>query len=208
VNIPLAIFNGAIMYFFMTPLLYELASRSKAQGFGPIVLTVLILDFTTYIWHRANHTLRFLWRFHRVHHSDMNFDTSTALRFHIGEILISFGFRYLVVFLFRLPLLGLVAFELLFSFFNFFEHGNLKLPIQLELVLEKIFITPGLHRKHHSQNLIELNSNYGTIFSFWDRLARTRLSATSQENFKVGLPNQKSLWTLTKIILNPFQEQK
>ncbi|MCB0351124.1 MAG: sterol desaturase family protein, partial [Bdellovibrionales bacterium] len=94
--------------------------------------------------------------------------------------------------------------ELTYQFFNFFEHGNIKLSKNLEMQLEKVFITPALHRKHHSQVPNELNSNYGTIFSFWDKFGRTKTPSHSEEKFALGLPKQDHDWSLKEVLLKPF----
>lgn len=214
VNFPTAILNAVVLFYLVSSVILNLSVWVIENKFGlfqvienkyiQIFLSVLALDFTAYLWHIANHKNKFLMRFHAVHHSDINFDTSTAIRFHIGEIFISFLVRLLVVVLCGIPLEGLLAFELLYQFFNFFEHGNIKLPLGFERILEKIFITPAYHRKHHSKIPNELNSNYGTIFSFWDRLCKTKTPSHSNEVFALGLPKQNHEWTLKEILFRPF----
>lgn len=169
-----------------------------------LLLIVLGLDFVSYLWHRANHKFHFLWRFHEVHHSDRNFDTSTAVRFHLGELLISFCIRWAVVTIAQIPIEGLFVYEIFFQFFNIFSHGNIKLPRRLENLLGLIFITPAIHRKHHSVLKADLDTNFGTIFSFWDRLGRTFKHGQSSEVYPLGLPGQKSDWRLVEMFVKPF----
>jgi sterol desaturase/sphingolipid hydroxylase (fatty acid hydroxylase superfamily) len=126
-----------------------------------------------------------------VHHSDVFFDASTAFRFHPGEILFSIGIRAIVVIAFGLPAIGILVFELIYGLMNVFEHGNIKLGAPFEQFIGRVFITPALHRKHHSKKKSELDSNFGTIFSFWDRLFYSRIGAASAERIPVGLPGQK-----------------
>lgn len=152
-----------------------------------VVLTVAILDLVAYLWHIANHYSKFLWRFHAVHHSDQLLDASTAFRFHLGEILISLILRILVVWIFGMPLLGVMIFEVWFVLSNTLVHSDINVNVKLERTLGRVFITPAIHRKHHSLELNELNSNFGTIFSFWDRLLRTWRHSSSKEKFAVGL---------------------
>ena len=149
--------------------------------------TVLGLDLTSYLWHRANHSLPLLWRFHRVHHADPAVHVSTALRFHPGEILLSVPVRLVAIALLGAPLAGVVVFEAVFGALNALEHGSFDLPARLERALGRVLITPALHRRHHSVLRAEHDSNYGTIFSFWDRLGRSRCANTSAEHFPVGL---------------------
>lgn len=173
-----------------------------------VALTVILLDFVAWIWHMANHRWPLLWRFHAVHHSDEAFETSTGFRFHPGELLISLGVRLLVVTATGLPLLGLILFELIFGAFNLFVHSDLRLPLKLERVISLVFVTPSLHRMHHSASPAEHNRNFGTIFSFWDRIARTFLYADSTSPVKVGLLglDRKSL-SFRGILTMPFVGQ-
>jgi sterol desaturase/sphingolipid hydroxylase (fatty acid hydroxylase superfamily) len=160
------------------------------------VVSLFILDLTAYLWHVANHRIAGLWRFHSVHHSDEIFDASTAVRFHIGELLISLIVRLAVVAVFGLPVLGILVFEIVYAFFNFFEHGNIRLPDGFNHTFSRVFVTPVLHRYHHSANNNHLNTNFGTIFSIWDRVFRTFSVGTQGLTYKVGLPDPAP-WTST-----------
>ena len=156
-----------------------------------ISITLLALDATAYFWHRMKHRYKILWRFHSVHHSDSVYEASTAIRFHIGELLLSLLVRLAVIALFGLSVSSILIFELVYQFFNIFEHGNIRLPLQFESLAAKVFVTPAFHRKHHSAKPRELNSNYGTVFSFWDRIGSSYQSSSSIENIKVGLPQME-----------------
>lgn len=199
VNVPLAMINSVVLSLAcggcacMTALWaetnnYGLTNLAHVPALWRIVVSLFILDFTAYAWHRANHRLSLLWRFHAVHHSDQIFEVSTGFRFHIGELAISMIVRLAVVAAFGLPVLGILVFEVLYVLLNLFEHGNIRLSAGPEQTLEKVFVTPALHRKHHSVDLNELNSNFSTIFSFWDRAFRTYLKSQSTEMIVVGLP--------------------
>jgi len=172
---------------------------AEAEGFGllnrveidvwvAISIAVLGLDWVSYVWHRANHRMPLLWRFHQVHHSDPNFTATTALRFHIGELLLALPLRLLAVAILGVSIPGVIVFELIFAFANFFEHGDIELPLELERRLALLFITPALHRRHHSREARLLNSNYGTIFSFWDRAFRSFGPSGSDVRIQTGLP--------------------
>lgn len=149
--------------------------------------TILALDLLSWVWHRANHLSRFLWRFHAVHHSDPVFDTTTSFRFHPGELLLALPIRLSAVILLGAPVAGVLAFEIVFALFNLFVHGNIRLPLRFETTLERVFVHPAMHRAHHSQITGESNSNYGTIFSVWDRIFRTHFVSNSGRDVRIGL---------------------
>ena len=152
-----------------------------------VAATVVGLDLVSYAWHRANHELGFFWRFHRVHHADADYHVSTALRFHLGEILMALPVRLAAIVLLGAPPVAVVVFEVIFGIANVLEHGNFDLPPRLERALGRVFVTPALHRRHHSTEHRERDTNFGTIFSVWDRLARTYRPDTSASRFATGL---------------------
>jgi sterol desaturase/sphingolipid hydroxylase (fatty acid hydroxylase superfamily) len=152
-----------------------------------VPVTVVVLDLVSYGWHRANHTFSFLWRFHQVHHSDASFTTSTAVRFHPGELLLSLPLRLAVVVALGAPVAGVVCFELLFGTANLIEHGDIAYPRWLERRLQRFLVTPALHRRHHGRGGAELGSNFGTVFSLWDRALGTYRESTSATRIDTGL---------------------
>jgi sterol desaturase/sphingolipid hydroxylase (fatty acid hydroxylase superfamily) len=154
-----------------------------------IVLSVLALDMVSYAWHRANHRLRVLWRFHQVHHSDVTFTVSTGVRFHPGELLLSLPLRLGAIVLLGVPPEGVVVFEVVFNIANLVEHGDTNLPAFAERICGRVFITPALHRWHHSRRWAELDSNFGTIFAVWDRVLGTYQTSSSATAVETGLPN-------------------
>jgi sterol desaturase/sphingolipid hydroxylase (fatty acid hydroxylase superfamily) len=175
------------------------ARWAEAEAFGllnqmdmnagvAIAIAVLGLDGVSYLWHRANHRIPLLWRFHQVHHSDPNFTATTAIRFHFGELLLALPVRLLAVVILGISIPGVIVFELIFAFANFFEHGDIDLPLGLEKQLAFLLITPALHRRHHSREAALLNSNYGTIFSFWDRAFGSFGPNRSDVPIQIGLP--------------------
>ena len=131
-----------------------------------------------------------LWRFHAVHHSDIHFDASTAFRFHPGELLISLGVRLVVVTATGLPILGLIAFEVIYGFCNLFVHSDIRIAKGRERCLGWLLVTPSLHRVHHSERPEILNRNFGTVLSIWDRLGRTLLAGSADTPVALGLPGQ------------------
>jgi sterol desaturase/sphingolipid hydroxylase (fatty acid hydroxylase superfamily) len=219
-NIPLGAINGLLSGILTTILVVPIALWSGRFGFGipilrdadhggAILVSVLALDFVSYIWHRANHKWDFLWRFHAVHHSDTVFDVSTALRFHPGEVLLSVPIRSMVIILLSLPWHGVLVFEIIFTVCNFFEHANLRLPEKIERLIGVFLVTPALHRRHHSRIRDDQKGNFATIFSVWDRIGKTRLWAISEDAIDVGLSPEdhrdRSFWEL---LVMPFKKTK
>ncbi|MEX0929386.1 MAG: sterol desaturase family protein [Balneolales bacterium] len=148
---------------------------------------VLLLDFWTYSWHRMNHEIRFFWRFHSVHHSDNKMDVTTASRFHLGEIFFSSLFRIPLIALFGVYLWELVFYEIIMFGIVQFHHANIGLPERYDRVLRTVIVTPNMHRVHHSRWQPETDSNYSSLFSFWDRIARTFRLNPKPETIKPGL---------------------
>lgn len=151
-------------------------------------VTVFFLDFVSYVWHRATHAMPFLWRWHQVHHSDPAFRVSTALRFHPGELLLSLPVRITAVVLLGAPVEAVVLFEVVFTLANAVEHGDIDLPRGVEAPMARVLVTPALHRWHHTTAVPERDSNFGTIFSIWDRLFGTYTASSSDTLVRTGLP--------------------
>jgi sterol desaturase/sphingolipid hydroxylase (fatty acid hydroxylase superfamily) len=173
-------------------------------GWLALVATIGVLDLVSYTWHRANHAIPFLWRFHQVHHSDSAFTVSTALRFHPGELLLSLPLRLAAVVALGATPGAVVTFEILFAVANLIEHGDIDLPQRLERRLQNVCITPALHRLHHSRKRAELNSNFGTIFAVWDRLLGTHQASASARRVTTGLPYAVDASTLLLAARLPF----
>lgn len=152
-----------------------------------IALALIFLDFMLYIWHLLNHVIPFFWRFHRVHHSDPNMDVSTATRFHVGELAISAVIKIGLIFFLGAPIQAVVAFEILVVLCAQFHHSSLKVPQWFERVFWVLFVPPSMHRIHHSVIIKERDSNYGTIFSFWDRFMGTLVAAVDQKGIRIGV---------------------
>jgi len=177
---------------------FAVAALASSAGFGllnatgaplwlGVAVAVAALDLLSYVWHRANHQLPFLWRFHRVHHADADYHVSTALRFHPGELLLALPVRLAAIVALGAPPLGVVVFEAIFGIANVLEHGNFDLPRRFEHFVGVALVTPALHRRHHSTERSERDSNYGTILSVWDRIARTLRPNSSAAVFATGL---------------------
>lgn len=137
------------------------------------VVSLLVLDLALYLQHWATHRVPLLWRLHRVHHTDRDFDVTTAARFHPLEILASMLWKVSVVAALGAPWLTVFVFEVGFTLFTLFGHSNLALPRGIDRVLRRLVVTPNMHRIHHSVRMPETNSNYGTVLTVWDRLFGT-----------------------------------
>ena len=182
-----------------------LLNWAGAPVWTAIPATVLALDLLSYGWHRANHRVALLWRFHQVHHSDPGFTASTALRFHPCELLLSLPLRLAVVAAVGAPVAGIIVFEVAFTFSNLIEHGNIDLPAALERRLAHILVTPALHRRHHSVRRHELDSNFGTIFTCWDRLLDTYLASFSTKAVRTGLAGMREPVTFWTALVLPLR---
>jgi sterol desaturase/sphingolipid hydroxylase (fatty acid hydroxylase superfamily) len=179
-------------------------------GWAAVIATFLLMDYAYWWWHWANHMVPLFWRFHNVHHTDLDLDVSTAARFHFGEMIFSVGFLSLAVTLFGVTPIMLVVFFIAFEVATLFQHSNWRLPIRLERVLNLIFVTPRMHGIHHSIVQRETNSNWGTIFCWWDKLHRTLRRDILQDEITIGVPayrNENEL-TFGRLWLLPFQRQR
>jgi|SRR5579862_3319101 len=150
--------------------------------------TVFALDLVSYGWHRANHRVPVLWRFHQVHHSDPTFTVSTGLRFHPGELVLSLPVRLVAVVAIGASAAGVLVFEALFTLANLVEHGDIGVARRIERGLGCVLITPALHRRHHTKVGPARDTNYGTIFSFWDRAFASYTPNDSASAVETGLP--------------------
>lgn len=137
------------------------------------VAAVLLLDLAIYLQHRMFHAVPILWRLHRMHHADLDFDVTTALRFHPVEIYLSMGIKFAVIVGLGAPLLAVLVFEAALNSGAMFNHGNVRMPRWLDRVLRSVLVTPDMHRVHHSVIPMETDSNFGFNLSWWDRLFGT-----------------------------------
>lgn len=138
-----------------------------------VVLCVILLDLAIYLQHVLVHFVPVLWRLHRMHHADLDYDVTTGARFHPIEIIVSMLLKLMVVSALGAPALAVLIFEVLLNATAMFNHGNVKIPVAFDRVLRLFIVTPDMHRVHHSVNPVETNSNYGFSLSLWDRLFGT-----------------------------------
>ncbi len=208
-NAVLAAINLVLSPLIVLPLTALAAGHSLSwrpggwSGSLGLILDLLLLDFLIYWWHRWNHEWPFLWRFHGVHHLDRFLDSTSALRFHFGEVLISACARAGVILLIGFPLTSILAFETLVLISTIFHHSDLRLPAPLEATLARFVITPSIHWVHHHRRKKDTDSNYGTVFSFWDRIFTTSNPMQRQTAMAIGVEGEEER-ALPVLILRPF----
>jgi len=197
------------------PLVRPVAALMERRGWGllqqaslpcwlELTLAVVLLDYTLYVWHVLTHRVPFLWRFHQVHHSDPTFTASTGVRFHPGELLLSLPVRLTAVAFVGASAEAVVLFEIVFTVANLVEHGDIDLPRPFERLMGRVFITPALHRRHHTKLGPDRDTNFGTILATWDRLFGTRADNDSATAIETGLPGLDQL-TLPRVFVLPLQ---
>jgi sterol desaturase/sphingolipid hydroxylase (fatty acid hydroxylase superfamily) len=174
------------------------------------IVAFLLMDLTFYWWHRANHRIPLLWRFHNVHHIDPDLDVTTAFRFHFGELVFSSAFRVAQVGLIGPSPLAYIVYELVFQANTFFQHSNVRLPIRWERLINRLLVTPRMHGIHHSQVRDETNSNYSSVLPWWDRLHRTIKLNIPQAAVLIGIPayNLEKDNCLRNTLFIPFRGQR
>lgn len=178
----------------------------------PFVLKVIIgvfaFDLIIYFQHVMFHTVPVLWRLHMMHHADLDIDVTTGLRFHPIEVFLSMGIKIAAVIFIGPPVLAVILFEILLNGTSMFNHGNIRIPREIDRILRFIVVTPDMHRVHHSVVIRETNSNFGFNFPLWDRLFRTYRPqpAAGHEKMVIGLSQFRDhkLLTLPRLLLLPF----
>jgi sterol desaturase/sphingolipid hydroxylase (fatty acid hydroxylase superfamily)/rhodanese-related sulfurtransferase len=163
-----------------------LLNMLNPPAWARIIAALLILDAWMYAWHRLNHGIHFLWRFHRVHHAERYLDVTSATRFHLGEIALSALIRVPLILIFGIRFSEIVIYESILFAVVQFHHANIRLPGSIDSILSKIIVTPNIHRVHHSKWRPETDSNFSSLLSFWDRAFRTR-KETDLEKIQLGL---------------------
>ena len=178
-------------------------------GWLAFVLAILLLDFAIYIQHVVFHRVPILWRLHRVHHTDLECDVTTALRFHPIEILLSMLIKLFIVFLLGPAAIAVLVFEIILNASAMFNHSNLRLPLLLDKRLRLLLVTPDMHRVHHSVHVVETNSNYGFFIPWWDRLFGTYCEQPKDghEAMRIGINEFRDVrqTQLHKLLLQPLR---
>ncbi|MCC5996653.1 MAG: sterol desaturase family protein [Oceanicaulis sp.] len=174
-----------------------------------VLLSILILDLAIYLQHVLFHAVPALWRLHRVHHADLEFDVTTGLRFHPVEIVLSMVIKLAVVAALGAPAVAVLLFEVLLNATSMFNHANIRLPAKLDRVLRWIVVTPDMHRVHHSVIPAETNSNFGFNLPWWDRLLGTYRAQpqAGHEGMTIGIElfrTRRDLW-LDRMLIQPLR---
>jgi sterol desaturase/sphingolipid hydroxylase (fatty acid hydroxylase superfamily) len=158
-----------------------------------VIVSVVVLDLIAYGIHRLYHRVPILWRFHRAHHSDLDMDATTSIRFHLGEVLITMSVKALTVGVLGISPAGFLISESLTLTAGLFSHGNVRLPSWLEPRLRLVIVTPTMHWIHHSRRPAEHNANLSAVFSGWDRIFRSYYMGVAQHEIQFGLNEYPAL---------------
>ncbi len=201
-NLSLGLVNGILVSLLCASCFVLTAQGRLPAAFAPlprlsskiwvqILAGVVFLDLLTYVLHRAYHRSPFLWRFHVVHHTDLDLDVSSASRFHTGEVLFSSVAKLGAVTLLGIPPAGLVVFEVVMLACAQFQHANIRIPAGVETILWRTLVPPAMHRIHHAPNRKDTDSNFGTILTLWDFLLGTFNRRAADEQVSFGVPQMR-----------------
>ena len=221
-NLSIIAINPVLLRLVFPVLAVEMARTAQANGWGllnqfdtpgliALVGGIVALDLVIYLQHVMFHAVPILWRLHRVHHADLDYDLTTGLRFHPVEIVLSTVLKITIIVALGPPVAAVLAFEILLNGMAMFNHGNIKLAPSVDRLLRLLVVTPDVHRVHHSVIMRETNSNYGFNLSIWDRMFGTYLAQPSNrhQDMIIGLsqfrdPKRLTLpWLLILPIINP-----
>jgi len=203
-NLGLVGLDVILVRFLMPVATVTVAEISMTQGWGlfnivdagfwpSFVLSLFLMDLVIYAQHVIMHKIPLLWRMHRVHHTDLDFDVTTALRFHPFEIILSMFVKFFFIALIGVPVIAVIVFEIVLNISAMFNHSNIQIPLRIDRMLRFFIVTPDMHRVHHSVIKVETNSNYGFNIPWWDYIFRTYRAQPSSGHTKM------------KIGLNEFQ---
>ena len=174
------------------------------------VVSIILLDMAIYFQHVLFHRVPMLWRLHRAHHTDLEFDVTTGIRFHPIEIVMSMGIKLILVFVLGPPVIAVLIFEILLNASAMFNHSNFYIPVSLDRVLRRLIVTPDMHRVHHSVLQKETNSNYGFFLPWWDRLFGTYCDQPQEghEGMQFGIEayRKREDMRLDQLLVQPFRE--
>lgn len=218
------LFVGALFARFLLPWVpVSVALYAESQGVGllnliavpdiaGLIAGVFVLDFLIYVQHVIMHKVPILWRLHRLHHADLDYDVTTGIRFHPIEIILSLLYKMGLILVLGIDPISVVIFEVILNGMAMFNHANFRVPINLDRWLRWLVVTPDMHRVHHSSTQVETDSNYGFNISLWDRVFRTYIAqpAKGHDEMEIGLdyfrgPNDLRL---DQMLLQPFKRQK
>lgn len=218
-NLALVVIDTAILRLSFPILAVGLAVLAEERGWGlfnnldisvwiAVLVSMLLLDLAIYLQHVMFHSIPALWRLHRMHHADLDFDATTGLRFHPVEILISMAIKLAIVAALGPPAIAVLLFEVILNATALFNHANINLPMSVDRWLRWIVVTPDMHRVHHSVDPIETNSNYGFNLPWWDRLLGTYVAqpAKGHTGMDIGIEQfrtRRDLW-IDRMLIQPI----
>lgn len=204
-NLGLVFLNSFVLRWLFPAAAVGLAAYSHEQGWGllnfyevpfglSVVIAVVAMDFVIYLQHVMVHAVPVLWRLHRVHHADLDYDVTTGARFHTVEIILSMLIKFATILVLGPPVIAVLIFEVLLNATAMFNHGNVRLPLGLDRVLRWFVVTPDMHRVHHSVDDDEANSNFGFSLPWWDRLFGTYRDQprAGHEGMTIGIRRYRS----------------
>lgn len=216
-NLAIAAAAGVAINLFEKPVTDKLTRFVEKRNFGLLkifrlpkfletALAVVLLDYTLYLWHVLTHKSPFLWRFHKVHHADLDLTASTAIRFHFGELTISIVWRAGQILFIGVSPEALKTWQTLLFLSILFHHSNVRLPKEFENKLQKIIVTPRLHGIHHSIVKDEMDSNWSSGLSVWDFLHGTFRNDVPQAKITIGIAefDEEDKVRLGKMLIEPF----
>jgi sterol desaturase/sphingolipid hydroxylase (fatty acid hydroxylase superfamily) len=219
-NLSLGLINSLMISAFFVGLWLWAAEWAAARDFGLLYLgalpawaqaigAVLLLDVWTYWFHRMNHRIPFLWRFHQVHHADREMDVTTANRFHFGEIFISSTLRIGIILLSGIQLWHVALYELIMFPIVQFHHANVALSPGADQLLRTLIATPSMHKVHHSDYQPETDSNYTSLLSVWDRVFGSFRIRADEKNIQFGLTSvdPKTAGRVGRMLRLPFRKR-
>ena len=219
-NLAIIALNTALVRILLPATAVSLAMVGESRGWGllnatwvpigaAVVSSVILLDLAIYLQHVMFHAVPALWRVHRMHHADLDFDVTTGARFHPLEIVLSMLVKFAVIVALGAPAAGVLVFEILLSATSMFNHGNVRILVALDRYLRWLVVTPDMHRVHHSIVVGETNSNFGFNLAWWDRLLGTYRDqpAAGHEGMTIGIEEfraARELW-LDRMLSQPFR---
>ena len=219
-NLGITVLNTVILRILFPAAAVGVAALAETQGWGvinyleipyllAIISTVIIMDAVIYFQHVLVHSVPMLWRLHRVHHADLDFDVTTGARFHPIEIILSMFIKFSTIIILGPPIIAVLIFELLLNATSMFNHGNIHIPTHIDRYLRWFIVTPDMHRVHHSIEVDETNSNFGFNLPWWDRLFGTYRNQprAGHEQMTIGIDTfrdrQHCTW-LSGMLAMPF----
>lgn len=220
-NLAMAGINAALLQIAERPLIVPLAAHAEDKRWGllrqlnlpvwvEIPAAIVLMDYTLYMWHVLTHRVVWLWRFHKVHHVDLDLDASTALRFHFAELLLSVPWRAAQIIVIGVSPRALALWQNALFVSILFHHSNVHLPLALEQRLNRYIVTPRMHGIHHAMAGELANSNWSAGLTLWDRMHGTLRLAIAQQDITIGVPEYELAdeLTLSKILAMPWDNQR